>query len=188
MCTSIAAHGVGATRASSPCRSALHETSRAAPPAAGRRSPPSAAHFFPARGHHHVPLCTDAQRADLATPGTCSVLVVPAEPHLERVAFVPSLRRAVGDPVVAHQELDSASPGRICRAPPRVAPNCDVSTPSCDAIAVGSSGSPATATAATSSSGPLRRPEAAGGRSPRAQDSDAVGRRRVERGGLRVVA
>src|SRR4029453_19524909 len=37
-----------------------------------------------------------------------SVLVSAADPHLERVALVPSLWRAVENPVVAHQELDPA--------------------------------------------------------------------------------
>lgn len=41
------------------------------------------------------------------------VLVVPADPHLERVALVPPLRRPVEDPVVAHRELDAAGRGRV---------------------------------------------------------------------------
>ena len=38
---------------------------------------------------------------------------MPADPHLKRIAFVAAFRSAVEDPVVAHQELDPASPGRI---------------------------------------------------------------------------
>src|SRR6266571_3734961 len=46
-------------------------------------------------------------------PGPCSVLVVPADPQLKRVALVPPFGRPVEDPVVAHQELDAASPGPV---------------------------------------------------------------------------
>jgi len=41
------------------------------------------------------------------------VLVVAADPGLERIALVASLRRPVEDRVVAHQELDPAPGGRI---------------------------------------------------------------------------
>src|SRR5262249_56209098 len=41
------------------------------------------------------------------------VLVVAADPELEPIALVASFRRPVEEPVVAHQELDPATPGRI---------------------------------------------------------------------------
>src|SRR5271166_3943677 len=41
------------------------------------------------------------------------VLVMAADPGLERVALVAPLRRPVQDGVVAHQELDPARRGRI---------------------------------------------------------------------------
>src|SRR5512132_2780575 len=46
------------------------------------------------------------------SPALSSVLVVPADPELGGVAFVSAPRRAVEDPVVAHQELEAA-----CRGP-----------------------------------------------------------------------
>src|SRR6266508_2134596 len=55
-----------------------------------------------------------AQHADLANlVGRWLVLVVPADPELERIALVAAFRHPVEDPVVAHQELDPARPGRI---------------------------------------------------------------------------
>jgi hypothetical protein len=43
-------------------------------------------------------------------PEPCLVLVVPADPELERIPLDAAFRRPVEDPVGAHQELDPASP------------------------------------------------------------------------------
>jgi len=41
------------------------------------------------------------------------VLVVAADPELKPIALVAAFRRTVEDPVVAHQELDSAVRSRV---------------------------------------------------------------------------
>src|SRR3954453_23476887 len=46
-------------------------------------------------------------------PAASDVLVIAANPGLERLALVASLRRPVQDRVVAHQELDPAEGGPI---------------------------------------------------------------------------
>src|SRR5215207_11595125 len=58
-------------------------------------------------------LCITKNNGLLQRGSTMIVLVVSPDPELGRVALVAPLRRAVEDPVVAHQELDSASPSRI---------------------------------------------------------------------------
>src|SRR5262249_59701414 len=48
-----------------------------------------------------------------AFSGLVPVLVVSADPELETIALIAALRRPIEDSVVAHQELDPATPGRV---------------------------------------------------------------------------
>src|SRR5262249_43549302 len=105
--TPASASGIRRFRRTVARRARLRGTSRTAP----RRAPAptgAAACRRPSRRSDRACAARDAR------PGaSCRVLVVWADPELEALALVPSLRGPVEDAVVAHEELDTARPGRV---------------------------------------------------------------------------